>query len=73
MLTGLSLTGPYSGVVSRRAQATQDVSPLADGPQGDLLHAALGQARQDGDVTQRDGRDLHPGAGQLDFALPGIG
>lgn len=62
--------GPYGRVVSGHTQSTQDVSSLTDGPEGNLLHAALGQAGQDGDVTQWNGRDFLPGTSQLYSTLP---
>lgn len=62
--------GPYSRVFSGHPQSAQHVSSLTDGPEGHLLHAALGQAGEDGDVTQGNRRDCLPWASQLYSALP---
>lgn len=57
-------------VVGADAQAAQHVALVADRPDGDLLHPALGQAGHQRDVTQGDGRDLQPGASHGDLATP---
>lgn len=62
--------GPHRGVLETRSQATQHIPLFADGPDGDLLHLALGQARHQGDVTQTEGRYLPPRASQCDLTLP---
>lgn len=47
-------------VLRADSQTTQDVSLVTEGPDGDLLHPALSQARHQRDVTQTDGWDLLP-------------
>lgn len=61
---------PHRGVLGTHSQATQHVPLFADGPEGDLLHLALGQARHQGDVAQVEGRHLLPRAPQCDPTLP---
>lgn len=61
---------PHRGVLGTGSQATQHIPLLADGPDGDLLHLALGQAGHQGDVTQTEGRYLPPRASHGDLALP---
>ena len=51
-------------------QTAQDVPLVADGPEGHLLMCALSATREDGDVTQGDGRDFQPGARGSQFTLP---
>lgn len=75
-MTAILNASDESKVVSHRrvlgahAQATQHVALVADGPDGNLLHPALGQAGHQRDVTQGDGRDLQPRASQGDLAPP---
>lgn len=57
-------------VLGADTQTTQDISLVAEGPDGHLLHPALGQARHQRDVSQRDGRDLLPRTSQRDLTLP---
>lgn len=61
---------PHRGVLGTHSQPTQHIPLLADGPDGDLLHLALGQTRHQRDVTQTEGRHLQPRASQRDLTLP---
>lgn len=61
---------PHRRVFGADSQTTQDISLVTEGPDGDLLHAALGQAGHQRDVTQADGWDLLPRTSQCDLTLP---
>lgn len=61
---------PHGRVISCYPQTTQHIPLLTDGPQRNLLHAALSQTREDGDVTQRDGRNILPRSSESDLTLP---
>lgn len=64
---------PHRGVLGTHSQAAQHIALLADGPDGDLLHLALGQTRHQGDVAQTEGGHLLPRAPQRDLTLPVCG
>lgn len=57
-------------VLGAGTQPTQDISLITEGPDGDLLHLALGQTWHQRDVTQGDGWDLLPRTSQCDLTLP---
>lgn len=61
---------PHGRVISCDPQTTQHIPLLTDGPQRNLLHAALTQTWQDGDVTQGDWRNFLPRSSESDLTLP---
>lgn len=60
----------HRGVLGSDSQATKHVSLVAKGPDRDLLHPTLSQARHQGDVTQKDGGHPLPRTSQCDLTLP---
>lgn len=52
------------------SQSAEHVSLVADRPQRNHVHADLRCTRQDGDVTQGDGRNLLPRSGGRQLTLP---
>lgn len=67
---GLSEPVPHRRVLGADSQPTQDIPLVTEGPEGDMLHLALGQTWHQRDVTQWDGWDLLPRTSQCDLTLP---
>lgn len=60
----------HSRCQSSDSQSAEDVPLVADRPQRNHVHAALGSTRQDGHITQWDGWDFLPGTCSGQFTFP---